>query len=72
MLNKEKYYIAQGNDEDKPWIYKGNTPPKFYTNDKGKHLSCSTDGCILVGSISKGFINPGECKELVIYTKDIK
>lgn len=71
-INKDKYYIIQGKDDEKPWIYKGTTPPKFNINSDGKHLCHGTMDNVLVSSFDKGFIKPGECKQLIVYTKDIK
>lgn len=70
-INKEKYYIIQGKDDSRPFIYKGTTPPEFFIYD-GKHVCGGTRDNKFVGGFDKGFIKPGECKQLIVYTKDIK
>jgi len=70
-INKDKYYIIQGKDDYRPYIYKGTTPPEF-SNYGGKQVCVSSQGCVLVGGFNDGLIKPGECKQLIIYTKDIK
>lgn len=69
--NKEKYYIIQGKDDDRSYIYKGITPPIF-TNCDGKHECIGSLDNKFIGGFNDEIIKPGECKQLIIYTKDIK
>lgn len=69
--NKDKYYIIQGKDDPRPFIYKGITPPEVI-NYGGKNVCSGALYNKFIGGFEEGFIKRGECKQLIIYTKDIK